>query len=282
MLVNDVSLWTAFLAGLLGSVHCIGMCGGIVGALTMGLQEDIRHTQSKLLPYLAMYNVGRIASYMTAGALVGFLGAQFTNLLPQPMLVGRLMAGIFMIILGLYIADWWRALVVLERGGAYLWKRVEPLGRRFLPVRNLPHALGLGLIWGWLPCGLVYGALVLALTSGNAVQGGLIMLAFGLGTLPMLLAIGSTASWLNEITRKAIVRQTMGLLIILFGLYTLFAPHKHGGHDHSGHDMNMSSESAGSAMDHSGHQVPMPAESSDMPMESSDSEPAADPHAHHH
>lgn len=249
MSMNEVSLITAFMAGLLGSVHCIGMCGGIVGALTMGLRENIRHSQRQLFPYLAAYNLGRISSYMLAGVLVGFLGAQFTTLLPQPMLVGRWFAGIFMIILGLYIADWWRALVILERGGAYIWRRIEPLGRRFLPVTNLPQALALGLIWGWLPCGLVYSVLVLALSSADPIQGGALMLAFGLGTLPMLLAIGSTASWLNDITKQPLVRQTMGLLIILFGLYTLFAPHQHGGH---GQEM-------------------APATGSEM----------ADPHAHH-
>ncbi|OUD14265.1 hypothetical protein TPSD3_08030 [Thioflexithrix psekupsensis] len=229
-MTQEFSLLTAFMMGLLGSVHCIGMCGGIVGALTMGLGENIRQSQLKLMPYLAAYNIGRITSYSIAGILVGFLGSQFTQLLPEPMLIGRLFAGVFMIILGLYIAEWWRALGWLERGGAYLWRQIEPLGRRFLPVKNLPHALALGLVWGWLPCGLVYGALALSLASASATQGGLLMLAFGLGTLPTLVTIGSAASWLNRITRKAIVRQTMGLLIILFGLYTLFAPHKHGSH----------------------------------------------------
>lgn len=227
MIVNDVSILAAFLMGLIGSVHCVGMCGGIVGALTMGLPAALRQSPQQLLPYLLSYNTGRILSYSVAGMLAGFLGAQFMGVLPQPQLVGKWVAALFMIALGLYVAEWWRILVVLERGGAYVWKWIEPLGKRFFPVKSPAHAFGIGLVWGWLPCGLVYGALALALTSASALQGALLMLAFGLGTLPMLLVVGTAAQWFMQMIRKPLVKQLLGAFLIAFGLMMLFMPHAH-------------------------------------------------------
>ncbi|ALG67185.1 sulfite exporter TauE/SafE family protein [Beggiatoa leptomitoformis] len=212
---------SAFLTGLLGSVHCVGMCGGIVGALTMGLPATTHQSPLRLFPYLLTYNLGRLSSYMLSGALVGFLGGQFTEILPQPHLIGMAISGIFMIILGLYLGGWWQFLSLLEKQGAKLWRKIQPFSRYFLPVKNPLQALGLGIIWGWLPCGLVYTALMIALASGSAWEGSLLMLAFGLGTLPMLLTMGATTAWLNRLTRHIAVRRGIGLLVIIFGVYTL-------------------------------------------------------------
>lgn len=132
-----------------------------------------------------------------------------------------------MIILGLYIGGWWRVLTVLEKLGSRLWQWVEPLGRRFLPVRTPLHAFGLGIIWGWLPCGLVYSVVAFAVTTGDALQGSLLMLAFGVGTLPTMLTLGAMANWLMRITRHSVVQQIVGALIIVFGLFILFGPHQH-------------------------------------------------------
>ncbi len=222
--MNEITLVAAFLTGLLGSLHCIGMCGGIVGALSMQLPASVQQSKWRILPYLLAYNLGRLASYMLAGMLVGYLGMRFTALLPQPHLVGMVISGIFMIFLGLYLGGWWAALVHLEKLGAYLWRFLQPLSKPLFPVRHPWQALLLGGVWGWLPCGLVYTALALALASASVERGGLLMLAFGVGTLPMLLALGSTAYWLNQFTRKPLVRQVFGVLIILFGLYTLSGP----------------------------------------------------------
>lgn len=228
----EITWLTAFLAGLLGSVHCIGMCGGITGALTMGLPGPVRHVYARLLPYLLAYNSGRIISYVVAGALLGALGAQLGDgFSPHTaMQAGRVISGLFMLALGLYIAGWWNALSGLERLGGRLWRRIEPLGRGVLPPRSPLQAIGLGLVWGWLPCGLVYSALAWSLAAGGAAQGGLIMLSFGLGTLPMLLAMGTAARWLREVTRLRRVRQVAGAVMLLFGLYMLFAP---GAHHHA-------------------------------------------------
>ncbi len=233
-MTTELTLISAFLAGLLGSVHCIGMCGGIVGALTMGLPDNIRQSYFRLLPYLLTYNIGRISSYILAGILMGFLGTQFSEWLPfdNPGMIAKWVSGIFMIALGLYIGAWWQFLTILEKAGSYLWRKIEPLGRRFMPVKNPLQALGLGLVWGWLPCGLVYGILFFSLSSNSAWHGGLLMLAFGLGTLPMLLTMGATAQWLMHYIQKLIVRRMAGAMIILFGLFILFASHPAGGSCH--------------------------------------------------
>jgi len=217
----------AFLTGLFGSIHCIGMCGGIVGALTMGLPATVRQSTWQILPFLLSYNFGRLSSYVVAGVIVGFIGSQMKPFFSSQ--IHLWISGLFLIALGLYLSGWWQALVFLEKLATPLWRRLSPLGQKFLPVKTLLHAFVLGMIWGWLPCGLVYTALALALASGGAWQGGITMLAFGGGTLPMLLTMGTTAQWLTQWTRQPLVRQLMGSVVILFGLYLLFniANHQH-------------------------------------------------------
>jgi sulfite exporter TauE/SafE len=235
----DITLVSAFLVGLLGSTHCLGMCGGIVSALTFGLKDGIRRKPWSLAPYLLAYNSGRIMSYMLAGAIAGALGAQLYGLTPPAQLrwTVKLITGGFMLALGLYLAGWWPGLQHLEKWGGVVWKRVEPLGRRLLPVDHPFKALGFGLVWGWLPCGMVYAALAWAFSSGSAVHGASLMLAFGLGTLPMLLAIGATAEWLRDFARHPWVRRGAGMLVLAFGLYTILAPGGHAIHGvaHVGH-----------------------------------------------
>lgn len=220
----DLTLFSAFLIGLLGSTHCIGMCGGIVGALTLGVRGAPMRSLWSLAPYLIAYNAGRIASYAVAGALLGFLSAQVFHIAPnaQARFVARLISGGFMMALGFYLSGWWTGLGALERLGGKLWVRIEPLGRRLLPVTHPTQALLLGLLWGWLPCGLVYAALAWSLGSGSAAQGAMLMVAFGVGTLPMLLSLGATARWLGDLARQPWLRRATGALLILFGVYTLF------------------------------------------------------------
>jgi sulfite exporter TauE/SafE len=131
------------------------------------------------------------------------------------------LAGVFMLLLGLYLAGWWSGLRRVEQAGGRLWRYIEPLGRRLLPVRSPGQALALGLVWGWLPCGLVYSVLIWALSAGGALQGAGLLLAFGLGTLPNLLLMGAAAGWLATQVRRPAVRQVAGALVSLFGLYTL-------------------------------------------------------------
>ena len=213
----------AFLIGLTGGVHCFGMCGGIVGALTLGLPSAPGHPLLIRLPYLLAYNLGRILSYVAAGALAGGIGTWTAHLLSihHAQLGLQILAGLFMILLGLYLGGWWSVLSRLEQAGGLLWRRIEPWGRRFLPVRTPVQAFSIGLIWGWLPCGLVYSVLVWAVGAGGALEGGLLLLSFGLGTLPALLAMGTAAATLTGFVRRPAVRATAGVLVILFGMYEI-------------------------------------------------------------
>jgi len=216
--MGAVDLLSAFVVGLLGGVHCVCMCGGIVGALSFGLPAE------RNLPILLAYNVGRISSYTLAGAIMGALGFYFSGLLPVQAAQRVLLsfAGLFLILMGLYLAGWWNALSRIERAGGVLWRRIEPLGRGLLPVRSVRQGLLLGLLWGWLPCGLVYSALVWTVSAGGALQGAMLMLAFGLGTLPNLLLMGVAAAQLNRWVKQPAVRGVAGTLVMLFGVLLLF------------------------------------------------------------
>lgn len=204
-----------FLVGLLGGTHCIGMCGGIVGALSLG-------GPARWSLHLA-YNAGRILSYTAAGALAGALGAAGIGLGGDApvRIVLYLVANLMLVALGLYLLGVTRALAFTERLGQRLWLHIQPLTRRFLPARTVAQAFPLGVLWGWLPCGLVYSALATALGSGSVAGGALAMLAFGAGTLPNLLAAGILLAKMNEFVRRAPVRIASGLLVLGFGLYGL-------------------------------------------------------------
>jgi len=219
-MLTELTFLSAFLAGLLGATHCIGMCGSIVGALSMSLPANVQQSAFRLGFYLLAYNLGRIISYTVAGILIGFLGAQVLQMLSlnNPHLVMKWISGLFMIVLGLYLGEWWQALAFLEKLGAHLWRRIEPLGHSLLPVKRPLQALGFGLVWGWLPCGLVYSILAFSLVSCDAWQGGLMMLAFGLGTLPLSMVLGVMAPALKRFVHQRIVRKLVGAIIIGLGL----------------------------------------------------------------
>lgn len=205
-----------FLIGLLGGTHCFGMCGGIVSALSMG-------AGSRPSLHLA-YNAGRIVSYGAAGVIAGALGGAsiaFSGQLPVRIFL-YLLANLMLVALGLYLMGLTQALAFSERFGQKLWRHVQPLSRRFLPARTVVQAFPLGLLWGWLPCGLVYSALITALTSGSAVRGAGMMLAFGLGTLPNLLLAGLLAVRLKAYAANRGLRALAGLLVLAFGLWGLF------------------------------------------------------------
>lgn len=219
----DVSHLAAFLVGLSGGVHCVGMCGGIVGALSFGVPDPIRGRPARFLPYLLAYNGGRLLSYVLAGALMGGVGLMAANLaaLHEAQRALLVVAGAFMLALGLYLGGWWSGLARVERAGSLLWRKIEPIGRRFIPVRGPGSALALGIVWGWLPCGLVYTTLIWSLSAGGPLEGALLMLSFGLGTLPNLLAMGFVAARLARFARLRWVRHVAGGLVILFGIATL-------------------------------------------------------------
>ncbi len=231
--MNVEPLAAAFIVGLLGGTHCVGMCGGIVGALTAGVAEPARRSRLRMFVTQLSYNLGRISSYTLAGVIAGTLGRQAGLLeLTGGFPLGRVIAGVIMILMGVYLGGWWHALRWMERAGSYLWKWIEPLGRKVIPVRQPWQALWLGMVWGWLPCGLVYTALALALASGSGVNGGAIMLAFGAGTLPTLLTLGVTFDVAGRWVQDVRVRRVAGVLVILLGLLLLAIAGQHGHHAH--------------------------------------------------
>lgn len=216
----EFSLTAAFLVGLLGGGHCVGMCGGIVGAVTMTLPGS-----RPKFPFLISYNLGRISSYVLAGVIAGAIGASsffLEHVLPVEKVLYAL-ASIMLLLLGLYLAGIWRVLTMLEALGGKLWQRIQPLSRTLLPVKSIPQSYLLGTLWGWLPCGLVYSVLVAAIATASPVQGGLLMLAFGLGTLPTLLAMGMAAVRLKTFLQNLWFRRLSGLLIAGFGVMGLFS-----------------------------------------------------------
>ncbi len=230
-MTTELTLAAAFMIGLLGSTHCIGMCGGIVGALTMGLPDATRRSAWRMLPYLLAYNSGRLLSYATAGLVVGFISQSAGEFFQIRYPVGGIVGGVFMLALGIYIAGWYPTMQSLEKLGGKLWQRIEPFGRKLMPVTSLPQALGLGALWGWLPCGLVYSTLAWSAAATSATQSALLMLAFGLGTLPMLLTMGGVAHKIQAFTRNKWTRYVAGALLIAFGVMILIKAGS-GGHAH--------------------------------------------------
>ncbi|TBU93515.1 sulfite exporter TauE/SafE family protein [Stutzerimonas kirkiae] len=213
---------SALVLGLLGGGHCLGMCGGLMGALTMAIPPQQRARRFGLL---LGYNIGRVLSYALAGFILGLAGWALAN---GPLASAmRIVAGLLLIAMGLYLAGWWSGLTRVEAIGKGLWKLIQPLASRLLPVSSLPRALLLGGLWGWLPCGLVYSTLLWAASQGDAVDSALLMLCFGLGTWPVLLATGLATERLGAFLRNRGVRMAAGALVILFGLWTLPGPHRH-------------------------------------------------------
>lgn len=221
MNVPELSLLAAFLTGLLGVAHCVGMCGGIVAAISFqpGAPAGCRQPFS----FLLAYHAGRIASYTAAGALAGLLGsAAFLSGTLFPLQKGLYVAAqIVLILLGLYLAGLSQAILKLEQAGSAVWRRVQPWLGRLIPLRHPGQALLAGALWGWLPCGLVYSVLVSALAAGSMARGALLLLAFGLGTLPSLLLMGWAAENLRSLTQNPWVRRLAGALVAGLGIWGL-------------------------------------------------------------
>jgi sulfite exporter TauE/SafE len=215
------AIGAALLAGLLGSAHCIGMCSGISGMFAIHAQQA---SISQRLPLAVIYNAGRVISYAMLGLLVAALGSSAVSAIPKLAGPVRLVGGLIIVLVGLQIAFNWRLLTPLERMGATIWSRMSPLAQHLVPVTNLPRALGLGLLWGWLPCGLVYSILLIAAASTSAVNGALIMVAFGAGTMPAMLMTGMGTAQLASTMRRKNIRYGLGLAIVLLGFFTLVMP----------------------------------------------------------
>ena len=221
---------SAFLVGLLGGLHCAAMCGGIVAALNLPSRRRVAFTRGAgaiaadvagQLPLHAAYSTGRIASYTAAGAIAGGVGGVATlaeTVMPIQIALA-LVANALVVLLGVYLAGAGSGVARLEGIGSALWRCVAPIGRRFLPADTPVRAVGAGAVWGWLPCGLVYSVLALALASGDAVRGAMVMLAFGLGTAPNLILAGLTLDRFRGLLARPGVRRTAGVAVAALGVW---------------------------------------------------------------
>ena len=232
----------ALVMGLMGSPHCLGMCGGLVFAFEQGIKNPARRSL-----YVAGFHAGRILTYVILGLLVFTLGRA---LLPSgsASMAGlswiRVLAGVALIIAGLVV---WGKLspLWLERTGGKFWSKLAPIRTKMLPVDSFPKALGLGLIWGLLPCGLVYAAIALSLAASSVAHAAMTMAAFGLGMVPMLVLSAAAAAALKNRLKKTYGRELTALVLIVSGAVTLAAPlvmqrmhSDHGMHgDQSGHEV---------------------------------------------
>ena len=220
----NASYLAAFIMGLFSSLHCVGMCGSIIGTLTLSLSQEIRQSRARLLPFILIYNIGRILSSTLAGAVIVVLQVLLT--LPWAeghghRLLQLLSAGV-MISAGFYIAGWFPHFAYIEKLGSRIWKKIEPFGRKLIPVKTKLQAFLFGMIWGWLPCGLVYTALALSATAGDVFHSMLTMLCFGLGTLPAVMGIGIMTSLLASLHRFHRFKQAVGVLFIVVALLAAF------------------------------------------------------------
>lgn len=214
------SFIAAFMVGVLGAGHCIAMCGGISGAIAHANSQSSQSTS--LAPLF--YNFGRISSYTLIGAIVGYTAQIGVNFGAgyDLLVILRFISGITLILIGLYIAQLNSTILQLEKVGRVLWRHIQPLARQFLPLKTPFHAFPLGFLWGWLPCGLVYSALTLALSSGSALNSALTMFAFGLGTFPMMFLVGSLSSKFNNLIQDSKFKKCSGLLLVLFGSHVIY------------------------------------------------------------
>jgi hypothetical protein len=219
------TLLAALVAGLAGSTHCLAMCGGIAGALGLSSRAAAERS-GRPLSYPFAYNAGRIASYTLAGAIVGGIGAGMGRLAgaDSARLALQLAAGVVLVVLGLRLVAGLRGFQWLDAAGAQVWRRLSPLLRHVLPVRSLPRAIGAGMLWGWLPCGMAYGVLGVAWLSASAVDGALVMLAFGAGTAPALVAASGAAARIGTLAGHPAWRAASGLFMAAVGALTLAGP----------------------------------------------------------
>ncbi|MBK9219850.1 MAG: sulfite exporter TauE/SafE family protein [Uliginosibacterium sp.] len=222
----DPGYLAVFVLGLLGGTHCIGMCGGIVSALSIPSASA-----GPIWPRQLAYNLGRITTYAMLGVLAGAVGSAslvFNHYLPVQLTL-YVLANCMMIGMGLHLMGLPQAFLPLEKLGQRLWRRVLPLSQPFMRGQSAAKAYPLGVLWGLLPCGLTYGVLSTALMSGSALRGGALMLSFGVGTLPNLLLAGVLLARYGKLIRSKLFRTAAGVLVMSFGVYGLVRAPELGG-----------------------------------------------------
>lgn len=216
---TPLTLLTLFILGFFGGTHCVGMCGGLSSAFALQLPPNI-----KRIYLIFLLNLGRLSSYVLIGALMGLL-SQVGSFLQHTHEIQRVLlalANILLLLMGLYLAGLFNAASRIDLIGKPIWRKLNPWLNRLLPIQSVQACFLVGMLWGWLPCGLVYNAALYALGSGSAQQGALYLLAFGLGTLPNLLAMGIFATQLKHYLHQRYLRLLAGLLVFFWAIWQLW------------------------------------------------------------
>ena len=236
-------LIAALLMGFFGSPHCLGMCGGLVTAFGLSM-KDVSPAKCRAL--VVTYHLGRLTSYAFLGLIAGIIGTTVLEPLMSSNNMPRILLGLVLVFVGVTMLGA-PFLSKLERFGMRFWQYLSPLRQKVFPLNTFPRALTAGLLWGFLPCGLVYGALLIAVVAHNPLSGAALMFVFGLGTMPMLVATHETVGWLRDKIGRFRLRQINGAMMVVSGLAVAFVPiimsNMHSGHaqmDHSSHSAMVS------------------------------------------
>jgi uncharacterized protein len=258
MMPEVLSYSAAFLLGLIGSPHCVGMCGGIAGLLGASSRAPRQSPQTSLhqngsaviarstpsaglqsIYYSLLFQLGRISSYALLGAILGGSVAVAGSLASaQLMPIGqalRILASIMLMTMALSVAGWSRLSMMLEKLGGRLWQRLQPVTKRFIPIDSPVKAIAVGGLWGFLPCGLIYSALAWSALSGSAIQSAILMACFGLGTAPAVLSIGTLSGGLRSALKKPLTRFIFAGLLMALAIYPLYVMYAHQGQQHDAH-----------------------------------------------
>jgi sulfite exporter TauE/SafE len=218
MPIDWLTLLAALLSGLTGGLHCAAMCGGIATSFpAMGARGDLR--------YVIEPNLGRVLGYVIAGAVAGGIGGGIVAVARMPWLSTGLRAavGLALVLAAVRLLDT-RGRLAFLRGNGAMWRWLRPLQGRLLPANSHARRIALGVLWGWLPCGLSTTLLAAAWLQADARNGALTMAAFGLGTLPVMLPLTWSGARLKLWLQHGRWRIAAALLILAAGLLTIAAP----------------------------------------------------------
>ncbi len=232
-------LLAAFMLGLAGSTHCLTMCGGVHSVLALNKQDKpdqaLDNASSTVIVSsthgmmaagesfnkVALFSLGRVLSYGLAGLTLGSVSHVLQLSAPAVVPWARLMSGLLLLALACYTGRWWMGLARVEKLAAFFWKAIQPATAALFPPRSAAAAFGLGALWGWIPCGMVYSALAWAVLAGPPVHAFALMLFFGFGTLPAMLSAGLMSRGLAEVLEKSTVRNAGAILLLCFAVWTI-------------------------------------------------------------